>query len=330
MYAHHHHHVHVEYIILKWLIIISLASALALAFATQIGGAAEPVRSPTGADSWSAPTVGPIEVAPPAVPSEDVATQLWLLLDDQQSGRLDLVITPWQTIPLAPEAEVWRHVALAEAQIAMGDLDAAGASLETAGSIEPDNPLVEYYFGLLRLEQADRAMNWYEPSLYLASYDAGSPTDTGSPMDVVPNSKAMFRLAAMSHLERAIDLADLVWLDQPLVPETWPTEAALTPTVGDLLLALGANHFDAKAHNMLGYLHLEYGAADSAEQHMDAAAQSGAVIVFGYEDLARLYADQHRPLDAFRANAKAAANGEGIVAPVRGMIGNLRQAFGEL
>ncbi|MEQ8785685.1 MAG: hypothetical protein RIC55_05280 [Pirellulaceae bacterium] len=323
-----HRPVHLELVLIKWLIIITLASALALAFATHIGGAAEPDKLPNDVDLWSTPMDRATEVVPAAIPDQDVAMQLWQLLDDQQSGRLDLVIGPWQTIPLGPETEVWRHIALAEAQIAMGDLDAAGVSLANAGRLQPDNPLVEYYFGLWRLEQAERALSWYEPGVQLVAYRDVEPMD--EPMDVVPNSKAMFRLAAMSHLERAISLADYVWLDQPLAPDYWPTEAAVTPTVGDLLLALGANNFDAKAHNMLGYLHLDSGAADTAEYHMDAARDSGVVIVFGYEDLARVYAEQGRPLDAFRANAKAAANGEGVIGPARRAIENLRQAFGEL
>lgn len=321
------HHVHLELVLLKWLAIITLASALAMAFATHIAGGAEPAKLPGDIDARLAPAAG-VET-PATIPPGDVSIQLWQTLDDQQSGRLDRVVGVWENIPLAPRAEVWRHIALAEAHIAMGDLDAAGVSLENAGRREPENPLVHYYLGLWRLEQADQAMDWYEPGIRLAAYYTSYPGDE-QPSQVVPNSKAMYRLAAMSHLEEAIELAGNVDLDQPLVPAEWPTSAALRPTVGDLLLALGANHFDAKAHNMLGYLHLDSGAAEEAEYHMDAAADSGVVIVFGYEDLARLYEAQGRPLDAFRANAKSAAHGAGIVGPTRRMIENLREAFRDL
>jgi tetratricopeptide (TPR) repeat protein len=318
--------------LLKWLVILTLASALAMAFATHLAGAAEPAKLPADVDAWSIPMNGAV-AARTVAPTGDPAMQVWQLLDDQQSGRYDLVIEPWRTVPLAPSAEVWRHIAIAEAQIAMGDLTAAGESLENAGALQPENPLVDYYLGLWRLEQAERALDWYEPGVQLAAMFVSYPPDIQAevaPWRIAPNSKAMYQLAAMAHLERAIGAADQVELDQPLTSVDWPTSAALRPTVGDLLQALGADHFDAKAHNMLGYLHLENGAAEEAEYHMDAAADCGVVTVFGYEDLARLYEEQDRPLDAFRANAKSAAHGGGLVGPTRGMIRNLREAFRDL
>ena len=52
-------------------------------------------------------------------------------------------------------------------------------------------------------------------------------------------------------------------------------------------------------------------------------------IVFGYDDLGENYQEQGRHLDAFRAYAKSAAHGDGLVRPLGKMIENLRDAFSE-
>ena len=95
----------------------------------------------------------------------------------------------------------------------------------------------------------------------------------------------MYELAATLDFERAIELACALQLDEAIVPDRFPTSSALEPTVGDLLLALGADNFQAKAHNTLGYLFLKRGALEPAEQHMDDAVQGGLDVVYGYRDL---------------------------------------------
>lgn len=317
-------HMHLEWEIIRWIAILGLALAIALAVASLTAQSAEPLRLPPQIDTWSAP----LEVTPDLpgnsafVPAQDVGIRIWALLDDQQSGRLDRAVEGWPLVPLPPEREVWREVALAEAHIAMGNLDSAASALDAAANLEPDNAVVHYYLGILRLEQAERAPSWYEPSLrqviHLAAY---------GPMDVVPNSRDMYHLVAMGELEQAIVLAPTVALDDPLIPGHWPTSAALRPTVGDLLQALGADRFDAKAHNMLGYLHMESGALSEAEHHMDAAADAGMMVALSYEELGKAYEAEGHNLDAFRAYAKAAGHGGGLVHPVHKMIENLYEAF---
>jgi tetratricopeptide (TPR) repeat protein len=311
--------------------ILALASALAIAVAGQMARGDEPARLPPTIDEWAVP-MGIEQADEPPAPVEDVPMKLWILLADQQAGRLDRVVDGWRYLPLPHEGEVWRNVALAQALIAMGDLQAAGDALDTAAAIQPENAVVHYYLGILHLEQADRASNWYDPGVPPATRLASAVMTTkgtvsAGPAQVVPNSKDMYHLAAMAELEWAIELAPSVMLDEPLAPPEWPTAAALQPTVGDLLLALGADRFDAKAHNMLGYLYVEYGAAEMAEHHLDAAADSGVVVVFGYDDLGSLYEAEGRHLDAFRAFAKSAAQGNGVVLPLGKMLENLREAF---
>ncbi len=81
---------------------------------------------------------------------------------------------------------------------------------------------------------------------------------------VVPNSKSMYELAAMQELEKAVELSSNVDLQAALAPyATVPGDTELlpvvTPTVGDLLMALGADRFPARAHNMLGALCTDHG-----------------------------------------------------------------------
>jgi tetratricopeptide (TPR) repeat protein len=319
-------HMHLEWEIVKWIAILALASALAIAVAGTLARGEEPARLPPTIDEWAVP-MGIEQPGEPPVPVEDVPMKLWMLLADQQAGRFDRVVENWRYLPLAHEGEVWRNVALAQALIAMGDLQAAADALDTAVAINPENAVVHYYLGILHLEQADRASKWYDPAMPPAMRLASIIAPAGGPAQVAPNTRDMYHLAAMLELEAAIELAPSVILDEPLAPPEWPTASALPPTVGDLLLALGADRFDAKAHNMLGYLYVEYGAAEMAEQHLDAAADSGVVVVFGYDDLGALYETEGRHLDAFRAFAKSAAQGNGIVRPLGKMLENLREAF---
>ena len=103
--------------------------------------------------------------------------------------------------------------------------------------------------------------------------------------------------------------------------------AALEPTVGDLLLATGADNYVSKAHNTLSYLHLETGALEEAERHMDEAAAGGMSIVYGYEDLGEQYARRHRHADAARAYLKAMKHGRGKVTPARKAWENLHRTW---
>jgi tetratricopeptide (TPR) repeat protein len=315
-------HMHLEWEIARWALIMALAAALAIVIGHQMARGDEPARLPPSIDQWAIP----METAPPAVtpaaPTEDAAMQLWTILEDQHAGRMDLAMVEWGRLTLPPESEVWRNVGLAQANLAMGEVATAEAALDKAAELAPDNAIVHYYLGILNLEKAWRAKDWYDP----AAQPEGRLVSFG-PTEVVPNTPDMYRLAAMGELELAVELADTVMLDEPLLSAEWPTSAALTPTVGDLLLATGANDFEAKAHNMLGYLHLENGAPEEAEQHMDAAADSHAIVVFAYEDLGKYYEEQGRSLDAFRAYAKLAGQGTGLVHPLGKMMENLRDAF---
>ncbi len=209
----------------------------------------------------------------------------------------------WRSFNLAYDRDQWRHVAIAQASMALGQYEEAAQALDAAEELSADNAVVHYFRGLLRLDQVDHAYDWQ---------DAVGPADVryvSYVPDVVPNSRAMYRYTARVELEQAIRLADKVKLDHPLTPDYWYSTMAIGPTVGDLLLATGADNFKARAHNVLGGLLLEEGALDKAEYHIDRAAQADMFVSFNYVDLIDEFEARGYYLDAARVCAKAVGHG---------------------
>lgn len=323
-------HMHLEWELIKWLAILTLAAAMAMTVSARIAGGQQidgeqqkPGLLPRDVDSWAQPMDRYLSDAINQ-PSEDRAMQLWGILDDQQSGRTDRAIAAWKVIQLPISTEVWRHVALANAYLAADQLDNAADALATAESFDRDNALIYYYTGMLRLKQAATVPPWYD-----APIDLKIKLVAVQPMQVVPNTPGMYRLAAMMHLAKAIEFAPNVFVDQPLVPDDWPTHAAVGPTVGDLLLAMGDERFEGNSHYVLGSMHLENGAAKQAEQHLDRASDLGLPITDSYGELGTFYEGKHQHLDAFRAHLKDAKQGHGVVEPMQKAFENLRKALME-
>ena len=332
MLVRQHVNEHAEWELLKWMVLIALACVIALGVLTSVAGGAdlnqvdrEPQPLPTGVedeqfDRWA--TGSSRFEAPP--PKADLAMQVWQALELQHSQKYDAAITVWRTLDLPCETTAWKQVALGQAYLATGEMDSAAEALFEAKDLESDNPVVHYFLGLLRLEQAYVAEEWQD--------DVGLPGPTlvaYKPMDVAPNTKSMYQLSATMELEEAIKLAPDVWADQPLVPADWPTRAALAPTVGDLLLAVSADNFEAKAHNMLSYLYLERGLLETAEGHMDSASNGGLKVI-GYADLGDKYAEAGEHTDAARAYVKAMKHSPDKVTPARKAWDNLCDAWREL
>ena len=99
--------------------------------------------------------------------------------------------------------------------------------------------------------------------------------------------------------------------------------------MGDLLLAVSADNFEAKSHNMLSYLYLERGSLETAESHMDHAAIGGLTVI-GYGDLGEAYAEVGQHMDAARAYVKAMEHSPHKIEPARKAWDNLRDAWQEL
>jgi tetratricopeptide (TPR) repeat protein len=329
---------HLEVEMLKWLIVISLAAAIALAFVTQASGAevkvdrSVPNLLPPDMEQLAQRLEVPAELPDEAVPADELAQwnqQLWNVLELHRQGQVEEAIGAWSEMPLPCESEVWRYVALAAAYLQSGQLDDAADMLNAAEMLEPENAVVHYFVGVLRLQQANEASEWQE--------SLGRPTHLvgWTPRILAPNTRSMYQLAAITELERALELAPYLQKERILIAPEWESMESqsiprLPAIVDDLLVAIGADNLEGKAHNMLGYLSMERGWLEQAEQHMDAASETGLSIVYGYRDLADRYELAGQHLDAFRANLKEVAHGGEVLQPARKAYDNLRKALLDL
>lgn len=262
-------------------------------------------------------------VDPSGEPSVDMVLRVWSALEHQRQGEWEEALDVWYTVNLAVDTDQWRHIAMAQAHLALGQYDEAAGALATAEEAAPNNAVMHYFRGLLRLEQVPHAYDWYD-----AQGTVRTRFVDYRPIDVVPNSRAMYRYVARVELQKAIEFANDVRLDQPLTPEYWQSTLAFGPTVGDLLLATGADNFAARAHNILGGLLLEEGALDEAEYHIDHAAKAGMFISYNYVDLISEYENRGYYLDAARVCAKAVGHGIEENAAHSRALSNVQQAIG--
>jgi tetratricopeptide (TPR) repeat protein len=231
---------------------------------------------------------------------EDHSLPVWKALTLQARSDYRAALVAWDAAVVDSPNEVWWGTAVAAAHLRLGELEEADAALDMAADLAPEHPVVYYLSGLLNLERSKEALDYLDavgPEWFkLASY--GRP-------QILPNSRAMYRLGAMHDLERAVEEAANVCPELPLVPSDWTLAPDLRPTVGDLMTATGTENFEADAHNILGSLYLDASQEELAEEHMDAAQKLGVCVLYGYADLAENYAAAGRHADAARAYTKA-------------------------
>lgn len=291
---------------LKLLILAILAAILLLTMVGTVTGAAprktmgEPGLLPAEITGQATP-IQPLpqlnhrfELEPrmPAVTPE-MHYQLWLTLQLHREDRPAEALLAWEKVVLPPHTAVYKPTAMAVAEMRQKNLKAAEALLRDARNLDPDNALVAYYTGVLRMEQA-AACEQVDPDIG-AQFVAAMPWEA-------PEQRAMYELAAIMEFRDAIERAATVHMDDELMPD--PQATNLGPLVGDLVRALKADNFVGKAHHALGDLLLRRGMLREAEEHMDAAAEMGLTVMFGYEDLGLLYELQGRPADTLRAYRK--------------------------
>jgi tetratricopeptide (TPR) repeat protein len=320
----------------KWFLLLALATMAALSLIGRIADGAE------SAGQRSAPVLLSSHAAPAAPgssasveravntdesrPEVALARRLRVILDDHQAGDIDTAIDGWLEVELPYESEAWRHVALADAYLKKGQLENMAGSLAEALRHDPENAVAHYYTALLRLEQAATARQWQDtvarPRWQLVSHPLN---------DVVPNTIGMYRLVASYELEKAVECAELVPWNRHLMPvDCTRDDAEFGPTVGDLLVSIGAERFEGDSHHVLGDMYLTRGSMRHAEAHFDRAAALGTHVMFGYTDLGRQYEEQGSYLDAAGAYAKQIRQNDGVVTPAIKMIENLRNALGTL
>lgn len=246
-----------------------------------------------------------LKVAPwkPVGAPVDLGLALWNVLAKQAAGQYEQAMHDWATIDLPEEMRPWKHLANAAILLERDDANEAAAELAVAQLLEPENPVVHYYLGILHIRLAAEALEWpdyvTDAKVRLVAYRP----------NLVPNTKGMYELAATQDLERAIELAACFDPNVALIPEEWTTEPQIRPTIADLLTATGATNFERNAHHMLGNLFCERGALEIAEEHLDAAKELGAEVPYLFNDLGERYEAAGRHGDAARAYLKAVGNG---------------------
>jgi tetratricopeptide (TPR) repeat protein len=308
----------VEAEFVKWMMLLVAAAALALVFAARMAGAdAAPARLPADMDTWARPMENadaPFypEVGPP-LRTNELNQVLWRIIELHRQGQVEEAILGWEQANVPCETETWMHTAIAAANLQAGRIEEAQQHLDAALEVDPANAVAHYYVGLLRLTQAQGARNWPNaigpmPILLIAM------------PNVTPNTRAMYELAAMQALEEAIELAPTVDPYAPLAPYLWATDDTqylplVTPTIGDLLTALGADRYPMRAHNLLGALYTDHGQLDQAEEHIDGAATGQMNAPYAYRDLGKAMEQEGRHEDAARVYLKAFRHGDANLIP---------------
>jgi tetratricopeptide (TPR) repeat protein len=301
------HHVPLAMELVKWLVLIIAALALMVLLANAV--AAEPMEPNRLPDDMGllAKPIEPPQIKPyfpeelPTLPlaPEAAAARLWMILEQQRAGQMAEAIAAWQTLPMPAEADVWRQVAIAAAHLQRGDLGLAQKHLELARETAPDQAVVAYYMGVLRLEQAEAALvvpdELTEGRLRMVAHVPAR--------GVMAN--VLLKALARTELHMAVARAAEVRLDERLIAgDADMEERIVVPCVGDLLVALEADNFVGKAHHLLFGLELERGQAAGAEEHLDLAVATGIAPLYGYADLAEVYLAQGNEPAALRAGRK--------------------------
>jgi hypothetical protein len=294
---------------LKWLVLIAAAIGLVAALATALAAAdpmTEPGRLPDDMGLLAKPmpevTVKPYfpEGEPAlAMPAEETAARLWMTLEEQRAGRMAQALQGWEGLRLPAETEVWRQVGMAAAHLTEGKLTAAQEHLALARELAPQNAVVAYYTGILRLEQANAAVRVPDE---LTTGDLRLVVHVPARGLV---TAIFYKAMARAELHQAVAQAGEVRLDQRLIVGNMDMEERIVvPRVGDLLVALQADNFLGKTHHMLFGLELDRGLLTDAELHLDRAVATGIAPLYGYEDLAEAYLAQGNEPAALRTAGK--------------------------
>jgi tetratricopeptide (TPR) repeat protein len=303
----------------KWMILLAIAATVALLLTTRMaaadgapgllpgdmGNLARPM--PVTADAPFFPEVGP------PLRTNEPNQVLWRIIELHRQGQAEAAVAAWQRAELLPGMEAWRHVALAATHLQAGSMDQAEEQLDAALAFEPQNAVAHYYVGLFRLAQAQGARNWPDiilpPQIMLIALP-----------QVAPNTRDMYELMAMQELARAIQFAPVMDLDAPLTAYSGQTLGFkyvpfVTPTVRDLIEALGADHYPARAHKVLGEMNTERGLLEEAETHLDAAAAEHLNGPLAYRRLGQALEADRDFQGAERVFRKAFHNGDPNVVP---------------
>jgi len=260
-----------------------------------------------------------------------LTADIWRALEFQQRGEIDAAIEIWQAVRLPAGTDHWRLLMLGIAYLQADRMEDATHALDRSKEMMPDNPVVYYAIGLVELQKANSADEWYDATS-LDSFRMVSQHGTNR----APLTRSLYRLRATMAFERAIELARYVDMDQTLLPEAWvlpdehvPSMALMVPRVRDALEAFEGDRFESRAHLALGLLYMDRGSFTETETHLDKAAELGEATGKAFRELALRLEQDEMANDAMRVYLKAFAHGGGATcvgdawrAIERGLINN--------
>ena len=298
--------VNLEMELLHWLLLVIAASALVLAVASALG-AADPRKEPRllPDDMGTIAKPMPPESARPffpeypperALPAAEAAARLWMTLEGQRAGCIGEALAGWGQVNLPEETAHWQEIGMAAAYLKLGDFHKAEVHLDVARELAPQNAVVAYFTGLMRIEQA--------------AANGSVPDDKQRERDVLvaytpAEDQLLCRMLAIAELRNAIARVGEIRLDERLMAtDPQIEETIVVPRVGDLLVALGADNFVGQSHHLLYGLLRDRGNLTVAEFHLDQAAGSGIPVADSYRGLAAAYLDDGRSADGLRVARK--------------------------
>lgn len=294
--------------LVKWSVLLVVAVVVGTLLATRMAAAdSKPGLLPPELDRLAKPmpdSTRPFfpEVGPPLRTIEPNQV-LWRIIELHRMGQVEEAIAQWERAGEMCGSEVWRHVAVAAAYPQAGDLEQAEAQLDAALEMEPQNAPA--------------------PAVMFIASPA-----------VAPNTRDMYELMAMQEFAKAIELAAAIDLEAPLAPDAWAAEDVqylplVTPSIGDPLLAIGADRYPARAHNVLGQMLTERGLFEEAKEHLDTAAAEQMNGPKAYRDLSADVEAEGR-YDDMRVLLKAFRNGDvNLISAIKMFINGWKAADGK-
>ena len=281
-----------EHELLKWLVIMALASSLVLIYAAKSASddAFKSARSfPSQIKRWTIPDdlsqdLLAFEHNEPAdwgdaAERYALTVKLKQIVNDHRLGNHEQALLEWQELRLPLESEVWRAIAMAASYMKSGDDWAARPYLKDADALANDNAVIsflkaELIWHELQKEGEHGMMAGYTSSGYGGDQDAA--------------------YVAINVYKKVLAQARHVDTLAPIIPKHWGVRdnglvqiPVNPPTVGELLHALRLSDYVATSHSRLGELYGRIGELENAESQLDKAAEWGMDVSTEYLSLAR-------------------------------------------
>jgi len=283
----------VEHELIKWFLILALASSLVLICVAK-SASDEKLKSsrsfPSEFQRWATSNdlnqgllaLGQNESGDwgDAASRYALTVKLQQIVNHHRKGNHEQAMLDWQELRLPLEAEVWRAVAMAACYMKTGDDWAAKPYLKDADAVANDNAVLSFLKAELIWHEI---LKQGEHNRMLASYTSSEGGDNPE-----------FLNLAITVYKKVLAQAPHIDTTATLVPKQWGVRdnglAELPvnpPTIGELLQALRLSDYVAVSHSRLGVLYEHTGDLENAETQLDQAAELGMNVSAEYLSLAR-------------------------------------------